>query len=156
MSSYFIETPFDNFLIFDIERKLINKIVFSHRKDGAALSGGLKSLLEGVFDKRDLSLFDYSLINFDKTRKSYALYKFLIGTKTGETHSYSQAGKIVFGDVRYARAVAKMLNANPFTFLVPCHRIVAKNGIGGYAEGVKLKLTILHWEGAEKGMEVNL
>jgi len=89
------------------------------------------------------------LINFDKTKKSYALYEFLINTKTGETHSYSQAGKIVFGNVRYARAVAKMLNANPFTFLVPCHRIVAKNGIGGYAEGVELKLTILRWEGVK-------
>jgi len=149
LSSYFIETPFDNFLIFDINRVLINKIVFSFRKNGFALYGSLKRLVENVFDKRDLSLFDYSLINFDKTKKSYALYEFLINTKTGETHSYSQAGKIVFGNVRYARAVAKMLNANPFTFLVPCHRIVAKNGIGGYAEGVELKLTILRWEGVK-------
>jgi len=149
LSSYFIETPFDNFLIFDISRELINKIVFSFRKNGFALCGSLKRLVENVFDKRDLSLFDYSLINFDKTKKSYALYEFLINTKTGETHSYSQAGKIVFGNVRYARAVAKMLNANPFTFLVPCHRIVAKNGIGGYAEGVELKLTILRWEGVK-------
>jgi methylated-DNA-[protein]-cysteine S-methyltransferase len=150
LSSYFTDTPFDKFLIFDLENKFIKKITFSDKKIGAPIEGYLKSIVFDVFDRKELSLFDYSLVNFDKEAKAYRLYNFLIATKAGETLAYSEVAENIFGFSRYARAVARMLNANPFTFFVPCHRVVAKNGIGGYAEGVELKLKILRWEGVSK------
>ncbi len=148
MSSYFIETPFDNFLIFDISGDRIRRIIFSTKNAGLSLFGEIKRLMVDVFDKKDLTLFDYSMIDFDETKKSYALYKFLIKTKSGETYSYSQTAEILFNSRNYARAVATMLHANPFVFLVPCHRVIAENGIGGYGSGVDLKLKILNWENA--------
>ncbi len=142
-----METPFDNFLIFDTDKK-IKSINFSASKDGLELTGDLKKCVLKSFDERNLAFFDYSSIDFDKTKKSYGLYEFLINTKTGETYAYSDVAYILFKDRRYARGVAMMLHTNPFVFFVPCHRVVAKNGTGGYGSGVELKLKILRWEGA--------
>ncbi len=146
MSKFYIDTPFDNLLVFDINKTKIEKITFLDSRVGEAAQGLLKQFVIEVFDKKDLSVFDYSLLDFDRDKKSFKLYEFLISTRAGETYSYSESAQKVFGFKKYARAVAKMLNANPFIFFVPCHRIVAKNGTGGYAYGVELKIKILKWE----------
>ena len=45
------------------------------------------------------------------------------------------------------RAVASAVARNPFAVLVPCHRIVAKNGgLAGYAWGVRKKKWLLKHE----------
>ena len=36
---------------------------------------------------------------------------------------------------------------NPIPIIVPCHRVVASNGIGGYGGGLKLKRALLAIEG---------
>lgn len=45
-----------------------------------------------------------------------------------------------------ARAVGNVMAANPFAILVPCHRVVAKNGLGGYAWGRETKEKLLRME----------
>ena len=53
----------------------------------------------------------------------------LLAVPVGETLSYGQfARQINTG----ARAVANACRRNPFPIVVPCHRIVAKDDIGGY------------------------
>ncbi len=148
MNKCFFETPFGRWLIFYIDRKRIERVVFSDKKMGLPLSGEIKGLVQDVFNKKDLSFFDYSLINFDKTKKAFILYKFLINTRMKETFCYSEVAKELFNSKNYARSVAKMLSANRFIFLVPCHRVVAKTSIGGYAYGVDLKTKLLTWEGS--------
>ena len=39
------------------------------------------------------------------------------------------------------------LNKNPFAPIVPCHRVVAKNGLGGFSRGLKEKIKLLRSEG---------
>jgi methylated-DNA-[protein]-cysteine S-methyltransferase len=46
------------------------------------------------------------------------------------------------------RAVGQALGANPLPILVPCHRVVAKNGLGGFSCGVEWKRKLLKLEGA--------
>ena len=36
---------------------------------------------------------------------------------------------------------------NPVPVIVPCHRIVASNGLGGYAGGLSVKRALLALEG---------
>jgi len=148
LNRFWVDTPFSAYLILEIDNGLIQKIDIDSKKDGSK-SEGLKGLFEKVFENKDLSFFEYSLLAIDKTKKSYKLYEFLISTKTGDTISYSECADRVYGSKQYARAVAKMLNANKFAFVIPCHRVVAKNGIGGYAKGVELKKKILEWEGVD-------
>lgn len=64
----------------------------------------------------------------------------------GKTKTYSQIAKEI-GNPNSARAVGNALNKNPFSPQVPCHRVVAKNGIGGYALGIRKKRMLLKMEG---------
>jgi AraC family transcriptional regulator of adaptative response/methylated-DNA-[protein]-cysteine methyltransferase len=51
--------------------------------------------------------------------------------------------------VRAARAVGSAVGRNPIAFLIPCHRVIRKEGgIGGYHWGSARKKAILAWEAA--------
>ncbi|MBI4357905.1 MAG: methylated-DNA--[protein]-cysteine S-methyltransferase [Candidatus Omnitrophica bacterium] len=46
-----------------------------------------------------------------------------------------------------ARAVGNSLSRNPIPILIPCHRVIRKNGsLGGYRGGRRLKRTLLSLE----------
>ncbi len=45
------------------------------------------------------------------------------------------------------RAVANACGANPVPLIVPCHRVVAKSGLGGFGLGDELKRWLLNGEG---------
>jgi methylated-DNA-[protein]-cysteine S-methyltransferase len=45
-----------------------------------------------------------------------------------------------------ARAVGRAMATNPFAILVPCHRVVAKGGLGGYLWGTEMKEKLLRLE----------
>lgn len=49
----------------------------------------------------------------------------------GATKTYSEIAAAI-GAPRAARAVGGALGRNPISILIPCHRVVAANGIGGY------------------------
>ncbi|MEV7007905.1 methylated-DNA--[protein]-cysteine S-methyltransferase [Streptosporangium sp. NPDC051022] len=48
-----------------------------------------------------------------------------------------------------ARAIGSIMGANPIPIIVPCHRVVAGNGLGGFSggEGVESKRWLLTLEG---------
>ena len=49
-----------------------------------------------------------------------------------------------------ARVVGQVMGSNPCPVIVPCHRVVAGNGLGGYSggAGVEIKRWLLIFEGA--------
>ncbi len=64
----------------------------------------------------------------------------------GEVRSYGDiAGAI--GRPHAYRAVGNANSKNPWPIIVPCHRVVASDGIGGYAGGLDVKRFLLHLEG---------
>ncbi|MDR3075161.1 MAG: methylated-DNA--[protein]-cysteine S-methyltransferase [Candidatus Methanoplasma sp.] len=66
----------------------------------------------------------------------------------GETASYKDlAGRI--GSPGAYRAVGNACNSNPVPLIIPCHRVVASNGIGGFSNGLVLKRKIMGIEGIE-------
>lgn len=65
--------------------------------------------------------------------------------KYGETITYSGLAKRI-GSRAY-RAVGRALASNPIPIVIPCHRVVAKNGIGGFSAGVDIKKKLLELEG---------
>jgi len=65
----------------------------------------------------------------------------------GETVTYGELADIV-GSPRAARAVGNVMAHNPVQILLPCHRVVAAGGIGGYgSSGVEMKRALLAIEG---------
>lgn len=64
----------------------------------------------------------------------------------GETRSYAWVAKKV-GKPNAVRAVGQALNKNPFLILIPCHRVIHKDGrLGGYALGINMKRALLSAE----------
>lgn len=59
------------------------------------------------------------------------------------------------GSPRAARAVGNVMASNPVPLVVPCHRVVASAGLGGYSagEGTRLKLRLLEMEAGQGSCE---
>lgn len=67
----------------------------------------------------------------------------------GMTRSYADVAKAI-GKPKATRAVAQACGANHIPILVPCHRVIAKDGsIGGFTGGVHIKRALLDAEGVE-------
>ena len=64
----------------------------------------------------------------------------------GEVRTYAEVAAAT-NRPRAMRAVGNANHANPWPILVPCHRVVAKAGIGGYGGGDKVKRYLLELEG---------
>jgi len=76
-----------------------------------------------------------------------ALARTLRGVPRGEVVSYGELAALA-GRRGAARAAGAFCASNRFAFLVPCHRVVAAHGIGGYGEaGVEVKRRLLALEG---------
>ena len=66
----------------------------------------------------------------------------------GKTVSYQELAQKI-GRPRAVRAVARALATNPLPIVIPCHRVVRKNGnLGGYSApgGIALKRRLLQME----------
>jgi methylated-DNA-[protein]-cysteine S-methyltransferase len=59
-----------------------------------------------------------------------------------ETRTYGEVAALM-GKPGGARAVGRALAANPFPIIVPCHRVLSKKGLGGFAWGLALKERLL-------------
>ena len=70
----------------------------------------------------------------------------LLKLSYGKTISYSQLA-LRTPYQKAIRAVASAVGKNPIGIIVPCHRVIAKDGsLGGYAWGVKMKAKLLDME----------
>ncbi len=63
----------------------------------------------------------------------------------GETITYSQLAERVHR-LNAVRVVGNVLAKNPAPLIIPCHRVVAKNGPGEFSFGAKAKEKLLNLE----------
>ena len=79
----------------------------------------------------------------------HALY---VTVAHGETVTYGELAERS-GTAVPARAIGSIMGANPIPIIVPCHRVVASDGLGGYSggapgDGLRTKRWLLEHEGA--------
>lgn len=67
----------------------------------------------------------------------------------GETKTYGAIAQAIGSS---ARAVGGACGRNPIPILIPCHRVLASQGLGGYSggDGLDTKRALLRLEGANK------
>ena len=63
----------------------------------------------------------------------------------GQTLEYREVAAHA-GSPRGARAVGNVMASNPWPIIVPCHRVVATQGLGGYTGGLESKRWLLAHE----------
>jgi methylated-DNA-[protein]-cysteine S-methyltransferase len=103
--------------------------------------------IEAYLDDPKLS-FELDM-QLDGTPFQRRVWRELQAIPPGETLTYGElAARIGSG----ARAVGNACRANPCPLVVPCHRVVARQGLGGFAgetSGKKLEIKrwLLHHEG---------
>lgn len=91
---------------------------------GWAVAEQLRDYLAGKRDDFDLPL---APAGTDFRRRVWEALRHI---PRGETRTYGQVAKQV-GSV--ARAVGQANRHNPIPIVIPCHRVLAGNGIGGYS-----------------------
>lgn len=76
------------------------------------------------------------------------VYQIVMRIPAGHVWTYAQVAKKL-GNSKLARAVGNALGKNQDSPVIPCHRVVGYNGIGGYSAGggIRAKLKLLKKEG---------
>ncbi|PTQ13417.1 cysteine methyltransferase [Sphingomonas oleivorans] len=79
------------------------------------------------------------------TERGAALRDALIAIPYGQTMSYGAVARIAGSG---PRAIGQACRRNPLPIIVPCHRIVASNGIGNYSagQGIDTKIWLIGHE----------
>ncbi|WP_106745896.1 methylated-DNA--[protein]-cysteine S-methyltransferase [Yoonia maritima] len=74
-------------------------------------------------------------------------YGALCAIPYGETRTYGDLARLLGVS---AQAIGQACGANPIAILIPCHRVLGANGLGGYSGegGVEAKVALLRLEGA--------
>jgi AraC family transcriptional regulator, regulatory protein of adaptative response / methylated-DNA-[protein]-cysteine methyltransferase len=85
-------------------------------------------------------------LDFEGTKFQQLVWQALIKIPVGETKSY-QAQAEAIGRPKATRAVAKANGDNRIAIIIPCHRVVGKNGsLTGYGGGLWRKQRLLELE----------
>ena len=75
-----------------------------------------------------------------------AVCRALLDVPFGQTTTYGLLSAKA-GYPGAARAVGTVMRKNPLVLVVPCHRVLAANGLGGYSCGLDKKRWLLRHEG---------
>ena len=101
--------------------------------------------------KKELDLY------FKGELKSFSFYNYLISglekrvlevvshIPYGETLTYKDVARFL-GNEEMTSPVITVLNENPCPILLPCHRVVADDGIGSYVDEIEKKEYLLNLE----------
>ena len=102
--------------------------------------------MDRYFEK-DWGAFDGLALNPKGTRFQQRVWEKLQAIGPGSTASYSDLAESV-GNPKAIRAAASSNARNPIAIIIPCHRVIGKDGaLRGYAGGEHRKRWLLEHEG---------
>jgi len=111
----------------------------------SAIDQCIKELEDYFFSDRKFFSFEMNLIG---TEFQIKVWNELLNIPFGKTVSYEELA-IRIGNIKSIRAVGLANGQNPIAIVVPCHRVIGKNGdLVGYGGGLDKKLWLLLHEGA--------
>ena len=132
-----------------IEEKNLENLENNPLEDQGVVSD-LVHLINDYLSGKKINLYNSIMkINLDldlkekfRTEFSQKVMNIVSQLKYGEVVTYSDIGKIL--NSKAYRAIGSVLKKNPIPLIIPCHRVLGKNGIGGFMGKTK------------SGMEINL
>lgn len=105
----------------------------------------IKRDLDDYFDnKRDNFTFSFTFYGTEFQKK---VWQALLDTSFGTTKTYQDIANAIHNP-KAVRAVGGAVGKNPFSIIVPCHRIIGTNGkLVGFGGGLDKKEILLKHEG---------
>lgn len=98
-------------------------------------------VLDAIFTGKKLPRLHLRGTNFQ-----LKVWQALLAIPDGALSSYSEIAEAI-GSPKAVRAVGSAVGDNPIAYLIPCHRVLRKDGgIGGYATGTARKRAMLAYE----------
>ena len=129
--------------IFEEGGKIVSLLFsYSEHSDSSPLLEIAKEEIEEYFQGKRKT-FDLPL-DAKGTEFQKRVWKELLDIRYGETLSYGEIGDRI-GTKAY-RAIGNACGKNPIPILIPCHRVVGKDNIGGFSLGLDLKRKLLDIE----------
>jgi methylated-DNA-[protein]-cysteine S-methyltransferase len=118
-------------------------------QDETVLLRRARAQLEAYFDG-DLRAFDLPLAPAGSAYRQ-RVWQALREIPYGETRTYGEIAARAGGS---ARSVGQANGDNPIPILIPCHRVVAGSGLGGYSggDGPETKRLLLALESRSAGL----
>lgn len=113
-----------------------------HPADAAALEKA-RAELEQYFQGR-LTHFTVP-VRLEGPTFHMKVWNVLTSIPSGKVLTYSEIARKL-GSPRAARAVGNACARNPVAIIVPCHRVLAGNGLGGFGGGLDAKRWLLRHE----------
>ena len=144
-----LRTPIGTLGLLADKEKLL-KLSFKGLKDITEEAKEDKSRFKSIFkqleeyfagDRREFSI-DYLI---DTSLFATRVYKEMAKIPYGTTLSYSELAKKSGRKLAY-RAVGTACGKNPLPLIIPCHRVTAVNGLGGFGGGLDTKRFLLNLE----------
>jgi len=117
------------------------------KEDGATLAEAARQL--GQYFAGARRAFDLPLASAPGTDLQRDVWRALTSIPYGETVSYGEVAASV-GRPSAVRAIGAAIGKNPWSIVVPCHRVVGGDGkLTGYAGGLARKRWLLEHEGLQ-------
>lgn len=147
MNSRIYESPLGRLLLTSVDGVTLSKLVFDSKAepDGPAVS---------VLDEASRWL-DYYFAGQNPgeppvltpcgTEFQLRVWRELCRVGYGHTVTYGELARRV--GCRSAQAVGNALGRNPILIMIPCHRVLAASGLGGFTAGIDRKVSLLRQEG---------
>jgi methylated-DNA-[protein]-cysteine S-methyltransferase len=141
--------PVGLYVIAELDGKIVHSIEMTGRKPdfkpaGTAFARELERYFRTGKDNFSAYSPDYSGMTPFRKKVMEELRK----VQAGETISYGELAAAA-GSPGAARAVGNVMATNPVPLFVPCHRVIATNGLGGFTGGLDVKRALLKLESAK-------
>jgi methylated-DNA-[protein]-cysteine S-methyltransferase len=120
-----------------------SNLPFREQRECSVLAEAARQIDEYLTGKRKIFTLP---IKAEGTVFQESVWREMENIPYGETASYRDIAERI-GNPNAYRAVGNACNANPIPLIIPCHRVVASNGIGGFGGGLTLKKKLMELEG---------
>lgn len=138
----------ERYLVVEYEGNLIKRIDIERKDPGISPRGSAiaKSLEKYLATGKD-SFSEYKVDLEGMTPFERNVLETIYRIPAGKTMTYAEVARAA-GKPKAARAVGNVMAKNPIAIILPCHRILASGGMGGYGGGLDMKVKLLRLEGS--------
>ncbi len=118
-------------LVLGVAHDRVYDLAYGDRPELPPLDGIVREVLDAYFaaDPVYLSLLAQITLAPQGTPFQQQVWRMLLRIPWGQTQTYGALAAVL---PSAAQAVGQACKANPIAVLIPCHRVVAVSGLGGY------------------------